>query len=91
VAGFLLPFASAGLACVLVLYGFQGPFPFSSFFPFLSVIPLILCLGLICSLKAIPRIHDLGDKDYAYSGLVLNLFFIGIYIYSVIHYLFFLT
>jgi len=43
------------------------------------------------SLKSIPKIGDLGDKDYAYSGLVLNGFFATVYLYSMIHCLFFLS
>jgi hypothetical protein len=56
--------------------------------PFVSLIPLILIAGLFLSLSSIPRIRDLGDKDYAYSGLVLNSFFILLYAGSLITYLF---
>ncbi|MBN1106090.1 MAG: hypothetical protein JXL84_21960 [Deltaproteobacteria bacterium] len=91
IAGFLLPFAAAGLACVFVLFGRNGLLSFRFWIPFFTVIPLILCLGLVSSLKSIPRITDLGDKDYAYSGLVLNIFFVIVYLYAVIRCLFFLS
>jgi len=47
--------------------------------------PLILAAGLYASLRAIPLIPERGDKDYAYSGLVLNLFFILLYLSSLIY------
>jgi hypothetical protein len=54
--------------------------------PFVTIIPLILALGLILSIKSIPLIEKLGDRDYAYSGLVLNIFFILFYIIALIYY-----
>jgi len=47
-----------------------------------------LGLGLFLSLRSIPLIQEKGDKDYAYSGLVLNTFFILLYIFSLIYLLF---
>ena len=87
IAGFLLPFVAAGLASVLLLGFDRESLPFQLWVPFLTLIPLILILGLTLSLKSVPFIEKLGDKDYAYSGLVLNLFFILLYIASLIYYL----
>lgn len=81
VAGFLLPILVAALACMLVLFGFVS-FSFGCRLLVLALIPILLCFGLSLSLKSIPRIEELGDKDYAYSGLVLNIFFLLIYLYS---------
>ncbi len=88
VAGFLLPVAVAALACILVLFGFLS-FPFGYRLLLLALIPILLCIGLALSIKSIPRIEELGDKDYAYSGLALNIFFLLIYLYSIVHLLFF--
>ena len=84
IAGFLLPFVAAALASVYVLYGQSdyGSFPFRIMF--LAIIPFILLLGLYLSIKSISLIQEKGDKDYAYSGLVLNLFFILLYIFCLI-------
>ena len=78
---------AAGLASVLVLGFDRASLPFQFWVPFVTVIPLILILGLTLSLKSVPFIEKLGDKDYAYSGLVLNIFFILFYIASLIYYL----
>ncbi len=87
VAGFLLPISVAALACAVVLFGFLS-FPFG-YKLLLALIPILLCIGLALSLKSIPRIEELGDKDYAYSGLALNIFFLLIYLYSIAYLLFF--
>ncbi len=87
IAGFLLPFVAAGLAAILVLGFEQDTLPFQLWVPFITVIPVILVLGLVLSFKSLPFIETLGDKDYAYSGLVLNFFFILFYITSLIYYL----
>jgi hypothetical protein len=87
IAGFLLPFVAAGLASVLVLGFEEDSLPFQLWVPFVTVVPMILLLGLVLSLKSLPFIEKLGDKDYAYSGLVLNIFFILFYIASMIYYL----
>jgi hypothetical protein len=91
VAGFLLPFLAAGSASLFVLYAEGGDFGSFRFrLLFLTTIPLILILGLVLSILSIPRIKDLGDKDYAFSGLVLNIFFILIYIVSLVYTLLFI-
>jgi len=89
IIGFLLPFVSAGLASVFVLYSQvdYGSIRFRVLF--IVLIPLILGLGLFLSVRSIPLIQEKGDKDYAYSGLVLNIFFILLYVFSLIYLLFF--
>jgi hypothetical protein len=87
IAGFLLPFVAAGLASVLVLGFEEHSLPFQLWVPFITLVPMILALGLVLSLKSLSFIEKLGDKDYAYSGLLLNIFFILFYIISVIYYL----
>lgn len=52
---------------------------------FLTLIPFMLVMGLVFSIRSIPRIKDLGDKDYAYSGLTLNIVFIVIYVISLVY------
>jgi hypothetical protein len=85
IAGFLLPFVAAGATSAYVLYGNREYTSLFSKAVFLGLIPLILAAGLYASLRSIPFIAERGDKDYAYSGLVLNLFFILLYLYSLIH------
>jgi hypothetical protein len=47
-------------------------------------VPIILVAGLAAAIRSIPRIKDLGDKDYAYSGLTLNIVFLAVYVFSVV-------
>lgn len=82
IIGFLLPFVAASAASLSVLYTEGRLEHLVSRILFLSIIPLILLTGLIVSIRSISRIKDLGDRDYAYSGLVLNLFFILLYLGS---------
>ncbi len=85
IIGFLLPFVSAGLASVYVLC---SPTDYASLrfrALFIVLIPLVLGLGLFLSIRSIPLIQEKGDKDYAYSGLVLNIFFILLYAFSFIY------
>ncbi len=90
ILGFLLPFVAAGSASCFVLYGRDDLFSQGFVVLFLTLIPLILVAGLVFSIRSIPRIKDRGDKDYAFSGLALNLFFIVIYVVAVVYCLFFL-
>ena len=87
VAGFLAPFIAAGITGVLILG--LGEDVTSSWISilYLTVVPLALLTGLVCSLKSIPLIDTLGDKDYAYSGLTLNILFLIVYITSLIYFL----
>jgi hypothetical protein len=84
IIGFLVPFAAAGIASVSVLWGWNNHSSFFFRLIFVAIIPLLLLFGLWLSIKSIPLIQEKGDKDYAYSGLVLNIFFILLYIFSAI-------
>ena len=86
IAGFLLPFLAAGFAAFFVLSWEDHLFTRSFLIPFVTIIPVTLGLGLFLSITSIPLIEQRGDKDYAYSGLILNLFFILLYLVSVILY-----
>ncbi len=86
VLGFLLPFVAAAVSGGLILIT-KKDFGKNIFLvPYVSIVPLLLFCGLICSVRSIPRIPDLGDKDYAYSGLTLNILFLGIYFTSVAYF-----
>lgn len=85
IAGFLMPFLSAGFATFYVLYG-KGDYGSTRFLiSFLGVIPVLLAFGIFLSLKSLSFLEEKGDKDYAYSGLVLNLFFSLLYLGSLIY------
>jgi len=84
IIGFLMPFATAGIASVSVLWGWNDDSPLFFRLTFIVLIPLFLIFGLWLSIKSIPLIQAKGDKDYAYSGLVLNIFFILLYVFSAI-------
>lgn len=86
VAGFLCPFSAASVAGLLVIIGKEDftSLKFSMFY--LTIVPMILLAGLILSLKSIPLIQELGEMDYAYSGLTLNILFIIIYITLLIYF-----
>ena len=84
IIGFLMPFAAAGVASVFILWGWNDHRSFFFRLTFVAIIPLLLLFGLWLSIKSIPLIQAKGDKDYAYSGLVLNIFFILLYIFSAI-------
>ncbi len=86
IAGFLLPFAAAGLASALVLWSNGDIFSSGYWVLFVTVIPLVLCAGILFSVSSFSRVEALGDRDYAYSGLVLNLFFALLYVLSLIYY-----
>ena len=85
IVGFLLPFMAAGAASACVLFGSGNLASFFSRAVFFALVPLILASGLYASLRSIPLIPEKGDKDYAYSGLVLNVFFILFYLSSLIY------
>jgi hypothetical protein len=85
IAGFLMPFLSAGLASFSVLFGKGDYTSYRFLVSFLGIIPLFLAAGIFLSAKSIRLIEEKGDKDYAYSGLVLNLFFTLLYLFSLIY------
>ena len=85
IAGFLMPFLCAGFASFSVLFG-KGDYASGRFLiSFLGIIPVLLAAGLFLSIKSVAFIEEKGDKDYAYSGLVLNLFFTLLYLASLIY------
>jgi hypothetical protein len=88
VAGFLLPFLSAGVTSCLILLVREDLRSPKFFIPYLSLVPIIFLAGLVSSLKSIPLIEERNDKDYAYCGLTLNILSIAAYTTSLI-YLFF--
>ncbi len=85
IAGFLMPFLCAGFASFYVLFGKGDYASYRFLISFLGIIPVLLALGLFLSMKSISLIEEKGDKDYAYSGLVLNLFFTLLYLASLIY------
>lgn len=88
IIGFLLPFVAVGAAgAVLLIAGSDINYSGYSIC-YISIVPFLLLAGLVSSIRSIPRIADRGDKDYAFSGLVLNIFFICLYILSMIVFLF---
>jgi hypothetical protein len=88
VLGFLLPCLAMGAASAIVLWGRSHDLPFSMWLPILTLVPALLAGGTVLAVTSIPRIPDLGDKDYAYAGLVLNVFLILLYLSGVIYSLF---
>jgi hypothetical protein len=85
IAGFLMPFLCAGFASFYVLFGKGDYASYRFFISFLGIIPLLIAAGLFLSVKSISLIEEKGDKDYAYSGLALNLFFALFYLASLIY------
>ena len=86
IAGFLLPFASAAVTGLLILAGRDDPESLKNSIVYLILVPLILLAGLAASIRSIPLVDELGDKDYAYSGLTLNILSIFVYITSLIYF-----
>jgi hypothetical protein len=85
IAGFLMPFLCAGFASCYVLFGKGDYASYRFLISFLGIIPVLLAAGVFLSVKSIPLIEEKGDKDYAYSGLVLNLFFALLYLASLVY------
>lgn len=85
VLGFLLPFAAAGVTAGLVLWAEDKSDWLLFVLPYLTLVPAMLVIGLILAFKSIPLIRERDDKDYAYSGLTLNIIFLGMYSLSVIY------
>jgi len=86
IAGFLVPFINMTLVSVLVLYGRSHGLPFPIWVPMVVGVPILMLLGLYFSVTSIPLIEEFGDKDYAYSGLVLNGFLVLLYLFSLLYY-----
>ena len=86
IAGFLAPFVAAGITGLLLLGLGEDLKPFKVSIAYLTITPLILLTGIILSLKSIPLVKELGDKDYAYSGLILNILFLIVYVTSLIYF-----
>jgi hypothetical protein len=87
IAGFLAPFVAAGITGILILGFGEDVTSFRVSILYLTIVPLVLLTGLVFSLKSIPLIEKLGDRDYAYSGLTLNILFLIVYITSVAYFL----
>jgi hypothetical protein len=85
IAGFLMPFLCAGFASFYVLFGKGDYESYRFLISFLGIIPVLLAAGVFLSVKSIALIEEKGDKDYAYSGLVLNLFFALLYLASQVY------
>jgi hypothetical protein len=86
IAGFLLPFCAAGMAALAVLATGEDHSSLTFGILFLGMIPIILLGGLCLSLRSIPLIVQRGDKDYAYSGLTLNILFTFLYLLSLLYF-----
>lgn len=87
IAGFLAPFAAAGIAGALVLWFGEEVASGWASMVYLTFVPITLLTGLVLSLKSIPLIEKRGDKDYTYSGLTLNILFLIFFVTSVIYFL----
>jgi len=85
IAGFLLPFLCAGFASFYVLFSKGDYSSYRFFIFFFGIVPALLAAGLFLAVKSIPLIEEKGDKDYAYSGLVLNIFFALLYLASLVY------
>ena len=88
IAGFLLPFVAAAVTGALLLIVKEDLKSLKFSIPYLVLVPMILLGGLVSSLKSIPLIPERGDKDYAYSGLTLNIFFLVVYVTSLLYFFF---
>ncbi len=86
VAGFLAPFVAAGITCGLLLMAGDDFKSSKVFIAYQLAIPLVLIIGVVLGVKSIPHIPRLGDKDYAYSGLLLNVFFLVVFLLSLIYF-----
>ena len=86
IAGFLLPFAAAGVTGLLILASRGSVSSLKFSIPFLSAVPLLLAAGLVLSLKSIRLIQERDDRDYAYAGLTMNILFSTSYLLSLIYF-----
>ncbi len=86
IAGFLAPFVAAGVTCGLLLIAGDNFRTSPVFFVYLIAVPVILVAGVLLAIKSIPHIDALGDKDYAYTGLFLSIFFLVVFSLSCIYF-----
>ncbi len=86
ILGFFSPFVAAGITCGLLLISGEDFGNSGVFLVYLIAVPLILIVGLVLGIKSIPRIHELGDKDYAYTGLFLDIFSLFVFFLSCIYF-----
>lgn len=86
ILGFLAPFVAAGITCGLLLMAGDDFKSSGVFRVYQLTIPLVLIAGVILGIKSIPHISELGDKDYAYTGLFLSLFFLAVFSLSLIYF-----
>jgi len=91
IAGFLLPFVAAAVTGALLLIVKEDLESLKFSIPYLVLVPMILLGGLVSSLKSIPLVPERGDKDYAYSGLTLNILFLAVYVTSLLYFFFSLS
>ncbi|MCP4577823.1 MAG: hypothetical protein GY846_16240 [Deltaproteobacteria bacterium] len=82
ILGFLAPFVAAGITCGLLLIAGDDFKSSDVFLIYQLAIPLVLITGVVLGIKSIPHIPRLGDKDYAYSGLFLSIFFFVVFLLS---------
>jgi hypothetical protein len=82
----MAPFVAAGVTCALLLIAGDEFESSKVFIIYQTIVPLILITGMVLGIKSIPHIHELGDKDYAYSGLFLSIFFLAVFLLSLIHF-----
>ena len=82
VAGFLSTFVAAGITCGLLLIAGDEFKSSRVFLIYQLTIPLVLITGIVLAIKSIPHIPELGDKDYAYTGLFLSIFFLVVFLLS---------
>ena len=85
VAGFLAPFVAAGITCALLLMAGDDFKSSKIFIVYQLVIPPVLIAGVVLGVKSIPHIPELGDKDYAHSGLFLSIFSLAVFLLSLIY------
>ncbi len=86
IAGFLAPFVAAGITCGLILMAGDDFRSSKVFLIYELVIPMVLIIGVIMGIKSIPRVPELGDKDYAYTGLFLSIFFLAVFSLSLFYF-----
>jgi len=86
ILGFLAPFVAAGITCGLLLMAGDDFRSSGIFRVYQFAVPSVLIAGVVLGIKSIPHIPELGDKDYAYTGLFLSLFFLVVFLLSLIYF-----